>query len=152
MMKRTQGCFAVLAVVMAALLGLGPTYGAKAPNALYPNQTITLYSAENPTTGTFSQQFFIPQTAQQPSANLSFEFAFAASPGAFNYQIQDADTDTTGSYVTIPTAGTVTTCPVTPGGSFTCRVELNPFRGSYARIYINTQNANAVNVTVKVTR
>ena len=152
MRKLWQSGLAVFFVVAAALLGLGPAYNASAPMALYPNNQIKLYNAEDPLTGTFSQQFLVPQTAQQPSANLSFEFAFAGNPGAFNYQIQDADTDVTGNYVTIPTAGTVTACPITAGGAYTCRVELNPWRGEYGRIYINAQNANSVNVTVKVSR
>lgn len=153
MQKLMKPSLAAFFVVAAALLGLGPAYNATTPpQALYPNNQIKLYNAENPATGTFSLQFEVPQTAQQPSANLSFEFAFAGNPGAFNYQIQDADTDATGNYVTLPTAGTLTSCPITAGGAYTCRVELNPWRGEYGRIYVNTQNANAVNVTVKVSR
>jgi hypothetical protein len=149
-MKKLLG-FAALLVL--GLVTLAPTYvGAGSALPLGTNQCVNLLSAENPTSGAFSQQVYIQPSNSQPTANLSFEFRFAASPGAMNYQIQDADTDATGNYVTLPTAGTVTSCPVTAGGSYTCRVELNPFRALYARIYTNAQNANAVNLTVQVCR
>lgn len=151
-----QNLYRILSI--AALLALGlvtlaPTYvGSANAITLYPGQCANLLTAEQPTSGSFSQQVSVPIRDNQPTSNLSFEFRFAASPGAFNYQIQDADTDATGNYVTLPTAGTITTCPITAGNSYTCRVELNPFRGLYARIYTATQNANAVNLTVQVCR
>lgn len=143
----------LLALIALGFVTLAPTYigpGNAAP--LVPGNCISVLYNEQPPSGSFSQQVSIPTRDEQPTANLSFEFRFAGNPGAFNEQIQDADTDATGNYVTLPTAGTVTSCPVTAGGSYTCRVELNPWRGNFARIYTDSQNANAVNLTVQVCR
>ena len=144
----------LLALFLFAALTLAPSYNAAPPPDVYAGSCATLFSAEQPTTGTFSQQFHVtPPESQKPAPiALSFELAFAGNPGAFNIQIQDADTDATGNYVTLPTAGTVTSCPVTAGGSFTCRVELSPWRANFGRLYVQTQAANAVNLTAKVCR
>ncbi len=114
--------------------------------------SVTLFNGTQPTTGAHSPQFYVQPTPLQPSPNISFEFSFASNPGTFNYQIEDSTTDLTGNYVTIPVAGTITSCPQSEGGAYVCRVELNPFMGRYGRVYVQTQTQNAVNVTVTVTR
>lgn len=156
-MKRFFGLFAVAALCIASN---STTYVNPAGAiTLDPGGAcVYLYGSssnvgENPASGTFSQQVYIPTTQTQPTANLSFTFYWTSNPGAFNYQIQDADVDITGNYVTIPMAGTVTSAPQAVGsGNYVARVELNPFRGRYARIYVNTQTANSVNGFVVVCR
>lgn len=153
MQKRIQSGVAMFFVVAAAVLGLGPAYNTNHPLLLAPKTCQTLYSAEQPATGTFSIQFQVPVSDQQPSRNVSFTFSWPTTPGAFNYQIQDADQDIAGNYVTIQTAGIITSAPQAPGsGNFVARVELNPWQANFGRIWVNTQAANAVNLTAIVCR
>jgi hypothetical protein len=165
MKKRIQYGLAVFFVVAAALLGLGPAYQTGKPLQLMPKTCQYLYgtvattnftqtvTGEQPASGTFSQQFQIPVADQQPSRNLAFTLSWPTNPGAFNIQIQDADQDVAANYVTIPTAGTITSAAQAPGsGNYVARVELNPWQANFGRLYVNTQTANAVNMTALVCR
>lgn len=129
-------------------------YGTKgAPLMLAPKMCAQLYNAERPLTGTFSIQFNSPRSDQQPSTNLSFTLSWPTDPGAFNIQIQDADIDATGNYVTVTPVGTITSAPQAAGsGNFIARVELNPWQAQYGRLFVNTQSANVVNLTATVCR
>lgn len=121
---------------------------------LQPGGKVILFNNTQPTTGAHSQQVFM-QPAPPPAASAAFialEFAFSANPGTLNYQVEDATTDLTGNYLTIPGYGTLTSCPQSEGLAYTCRIELNPFMGRYLRVYVNTATQNAVNVTVSVSR
>lgn len=165
MRKRLQCSLAVFFVVAAALLGLGPAYQVGKPLQLMPKTCVYLYgltstsgfnqsvTGEQPATGTFSQQFQIPVSDQQGSRNLAFTLSWPSNPGAMNIQIQDADQDVAANYVTLPTAGTITTAVQAPGsGNFIARVELNPWQANFGRLYVQTQTANAVNLTALVCR
>jgi hypothetical protein len=165
MRKRLQCGLAVFFVVAAALLGLGPAYQTGKPLQLMPKTCVYLYgitstsgfvqsvTGEQPATGTFSQQFQIPVSDQQPSRNVSFTLSWPSNPGAFNIQIQDADQDIAANYVTIPTAGTITSAVQAPGGgNYISRVELNPWQANFGRLYVSTQTANAVNLIALVCR
>ena len=147
--------FACVLLIAASLVWGAPAYNAAPAPDLLAGSCALLYNAEQPSTGAFSQQFHIPAANQfQPAPSaISFELIWAANPGAFNIQIQDADTDATGNYTTLSaTAGTITSSPQSPGGVYVSRVELNPWRANYGRLYVNTQSANAVNLTAKVCR
>jgi hypothetical protein len=151
-MKKFLLCLALIPVFL--LFG-APAYNASPAIDLLAGSCVNLYSAEQPATGAFSQQFRLPAANQfQPAPTaVSFELVWAANPGAFNIQIQDADTDATGNYTTLSApAGTVTSSPQSAGGAYVSRVELNPWRANYGRLYVNTQSANAVNLTAKVCR
>jgi hypothetical protein len=165
MTKRIQSGLAMFFVVAAALLGLGPAYQTGKPLQLAPKSCQYLYgtvavsgfnqviTGEQPASGTFSQQFQVPVSDQQPSRNLSFTLYWPSNPGAFNIQIQDTDQDIPGNYVTIPTAGTITSAVQAPGsGNYVSRVELNPWQANFGRLYVNTQTANAVNLIAVVCR
>lgn len=143
----------VAAVIMTAFLLGGGAYNAiSPPPTLNPGDSITVFYQERPLSATYSQQVSIPNVNTQPDASISLEFTWPTDPGAFNYQIQDADTDTTDAYQTIPTAGTVTSAVAGPGGTYGARVELSPYKARFLRIYVNTQTANNVKGTVKVSR
>lgn len=132
---------------------LAATYGASSPLALVPGSCFILFNTGDGTpitTGTFSQQFSAP-TAGTPVA-ISFEIDWSGNPGAFNLQIQDADTDSSANYVTLNTAGTITSTPQTAAGGYVSRVELNPWVGAFGRLYMQTQPANAVTLVAKVCR
>jgi hypothetical protein len=153
MRKRMQCGLAVFFVVAAALLGLGPAYQTGHPLLLAPKTCQVLYNAEQPATGTFSVQFNTPKSDQQQSNNIAFTLSWPSNPGAMSIQIQDADQDISGNYITIPTAGTITTAVQAPGGgNFIARVELNPWQANFGRLYVSTQPANAVNMTALVCR
>jgi len=152
MRKQVYRSLAVLSVLAAAVLGLGPAYNTGHSLLLMPKNCQVLYNAEQPATGTFSQQFNTP-VSDQSSQHLRLTLVWPTNPGAFNIQIQDADTDTTGNYVTIATAGTITSAPqAAGGGNFVARVELNPWEANFGRLFVQTQTANAVNLTATVCR
>lgn len=85
------------------------------------------------------------QRGQAYPFGASFEISFSANPGAFQVDIQTADTDKEGYYVTIQSIN---------GGlsaSFVGRIELPNFWAKYVRSKVVTLT-NAVNSTVMVTR
>lgn len=163
-MKRT---LLATTVILACLVLMASSYNTIVPDCsapgaakgcLYPGQSGLFFNAEQPASGTRSQQFQIPFSNSQPYNALSIECIWATTPGAFEYDIQRADTDATGNYVTIvqpgtSTAITMTTAPQANGtGNFVATVDLSPWRGSYISLYVKTQTANAVNGTCKLTR
>jgi hypothetical protein len=170
MRKRIQSGVAVFFVLAAALLGLGPAYQAGKPLQLAPKSCQYLYgtsatsgftqviTGEQPATGTFSQQVNIPVSDQQTTRNIQFTLVWASNPGAMSIQIQDADQDVAANYVSVVSPGTSTPITITsaaqaPGsGNYIARVELNPWQGNFARLYVATQPANAVNMTALVCR
>lgn len=126
-----------------------PAYGTRNPQAIYPGDLPTvLWSAEAPATGTTSLAvalFLDPNIGN--AAKLSVEVSFSAAPGAFEIDIQDADTDVDAAYIAIPNA----IINAVNAGNF-ARFELSPFVGRFVRLLMKTQPANAVNTTAKVTR
>lgn len=152
----------LLGLASVFLLCGAPSYNTITPSCstpgpasacLFPGQSGFLFNAEQPTSTTRSQQFQIPYVAAQPVANLSVECIWASNPGTFEYDIQRADTDATGNYVTIQTAGAMTSAPQANGsGNYVATVDLSPWRGTYISLYVKTQTANAVNGTCKLTR
>lgn len=84
----------------------------------------------------------------QPPPMVCIEGRFSGAPGAFNVQIQEADTDADGYYVTPSnTAYTVTAV----GANQNFRVDLSPTGGKFMRILLSSRT-NAVAFTCKVTR
>ncbi len=89
------------------------------------------------------------QLERQKSAfypnGASFELAFSGNPGAFEVDIQAADTDQESSYVTInPVTGNLNSSNAT-------RVERPDIYAKFVRFYIKTLT-NDVNTTARVTR
>jgi hypothetical protein len=130
----------------------GYAYGTVAPYASTPtgeSRTATVLA-----TGTSSQAFCIAPNINTPgnAPSISLEIIFSGDPGAFNFQIQDADTDATSNYVTVPTGGTITAAANLSGSTFVARVELVPIKGSFVRLKTSTQTANAVTCIAKFTR
>lgn len=70
---------------------------------------------------------------------VSMELIFNQNPGAFNFQLQTADTDKDAYYQTEPTIGTVTT--VGSSSNFSVRVEAQ-VTCRFARIFCSSPPAN----------
>ena len=121
-----------------------PAYSAAlGPTAIYSGDSVAVWNNETPAPGTSSLAVAL---GAPPAKNLqaSVEFAFAANPGAFQIDIEDADTDTAGSYVT---KGSVTSGL---NSSFTTRAEIGyPFSAKLMRLTL-VSRANSVALTAKV--
>jgi hypothetical protein len=115
--------------------------------ALYPGDQVLAFNAEKPASGTLSQQFAIaPNNVDPPSVNI--EVLFAGAPGAFEFDVYEADTDVSTNYRQVPVSGAISAVDANNGA----RLDLSPFTGTFIAIFCKTQNANSVNATVKITR
>lgn len=104
-------------------------------------------AGEAVTTGEKSQAFAL-MTGGMPFAGspqqLSLELLFNQAPGAFNIQLQTADTDVDAAYQTEPNIGTVTTT----GQSSTTSVRIEAYvKARFARVLVSSAPANS-NTTV----
>lgn len=79
---------------------------------------------------------------------VTFEFRFSGAPGAFNIQIQEADTDADGNYIT-PAAAAYTITAVNANN--VARVDLSPTGGKFMRVLLSTRT-NAVSLIAKASR
>ena len=119
---------------------------------LFPGDTGVLFNAEKPITGSASIAFCITPLTEREVRGISVELIFPAAPGAFNYQIQSADTyDATGSAFFTGGTSTIVAGTVEPDGTTRARVELSPWIGKFVRLLVNQANANNVAVTANVT-
>lgn len=83
-----------------------------------------------------------------PPPMISVEGRFSGAPGAFNVQIQEADTDADAFYIT-PANASYTITAVSSQNTF--RVDLSPTGGKFVRVLLSSRT-NAVNFTCKITR
>lgn len=145
-----------------------PVYAAGKPIVLYPGDqglafgTIAPYSTtvvgeaqSIAATGAASQAFAIATNNLTPDnpPSISLALTFSANPGAFNYQVQDADTDVDSEYITMQT-GTITGPAVNQsGGTYVFRAEfIGVLKGMFVRVKVSSQTANVVTVIAKFTR
>src|SRR5438046_2515791 len=77
------------------------------PSALYLGDSGSAFSAEKPASGQASVQFAIGQVGENAAPKVSVEVFFAAAPGAFEFDIQEAYQDNDVSYVTIAGVGVI---------------------------------------------
>lgn len=143
----------LLALGAAALMvgTMAPSYNTQTPAiALNQGNQVQAFNTEQPTSGTLSQQFYVPAASENGPAvpAISVEVVFSGAPGAFEFDIYEADSDVQTSYLQIPAAGSINAV----SANNVARVDLSPFVGSYIAIYCKTQTANAVNATVRITR
>jgi|SRR5580692_1686075 hypothetical protein len=106
---------------------------------VFANQTD---AGEAVTTNEASQAFAL-MTGGMPYAGspqqISMELVFNQAPGAFNFQLQTADTDNPAAYQTEPNIGTVTATGSSSATSV--RVEAQ-IKARFARIFVSLQPAN----------
>lgn len=121
-------------------------------NALYPGDTIALFNNETPLNNQASIMVAIAPKEGREFPGVAVEFIWPADPGAFNFRIQGADTDTDAAYFT-EGAGTVVSPATGPqsDGSFRARVELKPWLAKFCRVKVFIQSANGIAGTVNVT-
>ncbi len=79
---------------------------------------------------------------------ITVELRFSGAPGAFELDVQEADTDADGFYVT-PSAVAYQVTAV--DANQVARVDLSPTGGKFLRVLMKTLT-NAVNTSVKVSR
>lgn len=87
--------------------------------------------------------------AGDPPPMVCVEIRFSAAPGVFEIDIQEADTDADGFFIT-PSNSAYTVNAVN-AVTFVVRVDLSPTGGKFLRLYMKAL-ANAVNVSAKITR
>jgi hypothetical protein len=126
-----------------------PAYGTLTnPPALYGGDSSLTFNAEQPASATFSQEFAISPNADGTPPSVSVSVQFAAAPGTFEFDVYESDVDVVGNYIQVPTNGQINSVSST---NF-ARVDIQPFMGNFIAIFCKTQNANAVNATVRITR
>jgi hypothetical protein len=107
-------------------------------------------TGESVTSGEKSQAFSLtkgPYPAAGGPQQISGELVFSGAPGAFNFQLQTADTDEDAAYQTEPNIGTVTV--VGQSSTTSVRIEAQ-ITARFARWYVGTQPANSVTVIAKI--
>jgi hypothetical protein len=138
------------------------------PRALYPGTSAYLFgtrktaqlppasdnvSFETPGAG----QASIPvDMGSQGGANVSIvpnvglELIFNANPGAFNIQVQEADTDADGCFITPAPAAFTITAATQVGAFWVARVDLGTIGSGLVRLLCSA-NPNAVGILAKLT-
>jgi hypothetical protein len=84
-----------------------------------------------------------------PPPMVTVELRFSGAPGAFEVDIQEADTDADAFYITPSNAAYTVTAVVAATGIF--RVDLSPTGGKFMRLFMKTLT-NGVNCRAKITR
>jgi nitrogenase subunit NifH len=117
--------------------------------AIYPGGPgAIVWSAERPLTNAVSIAVVIAGPYDRVVDSVSFEILFAGVPGAFEVDIQEADTDEDAAYIAITNA----LVSAVNAGNY-ARYDLSPIKARFVRAFMKTQTANAVNVTrAKFTR
>lgn len=119
-------------------------YG-NAANAIYPGDTLTVWSAEAAVSGDRSQCIALGRVYGFPEpTTVALEIKFSGAPGTLQIDMQDADTDTDNAYQNIAT-GQITAVDA----NNYARVEFQ-VRAQFVRVKATTIT-NAVNLTAKVT-
>lgn len=130
-----------------------PAYSATAQiTAVGPGDSKTVWTTADgkPATGAASDRVALAGldvTSMGGSAGLTVEVKFSADPGAFQIDVQIADTDTDGAYVT---EGSSSLTAVNT--AFYGRIELWPVQGKFARLVMTDDPANAVTLIAKIGR
>ncbi len=130
-----------------------PLYGVfTLPSALYPGDSFNSINNEASSlypSGTGGERVALAMTQDGSERDISLAVVFSANPGTFEVDVQTADQDVAGAYQTV-TSATITTASVGPDGKYYARYEVH-VKAKFARPYVKTQTANAVNITATIT-
>lgn len=131
-----------------------PNYGTpvagSVPTSLKAGDSAYFWNAESPepSVPVASLEVCIPVQEGGPAPAVSIELVFGGAPGAFSFQLQEADTDTANDFIT-PSAAAYTITSVNSNN--VARSDLIPTAGRFLRGYLSSL-ANNVTVTAKITR
>jgi hypothetical protein len=134
-----------------------PVYGTQSiPACPYPGDSTVVVNNELTgagamVTGAKSERVALFNSQHGNPQYFSVEVAFSGAPGAFSIQVQTSDTDVDGDYVSEGFGGANPGLINAVNAGNAARVELLA-KAKFARLLIQTQPANAVNCTAKITR
>lgn len=115
-------------------------YPGGVPAQVYNNETVVV--------STSSLAVNLAGLLENPAASVSCEITFNQAPGAFEFDIQESDTDADGSYIAITNA----ILNAANAGNVS-RFDLSPIRAKFIRLFCKTAPANGgTKVTAKFTR
>jgi hypothetical protein len=114
--------------------------------ALYPGASAVVWSAETPLVGTKSAAVCIARLCDNSVTSVSFEVKFSGAPGAYEIDIQEADTDEDAAYLSINNA------VLTLSTNNYARYDMSPMQGRFVRALMKIATANAVTLIGKFSR
>jgi hypothetical protein len=106
-------------------------------------------ASETVAAGTASIAVNLQSQFGDPAPAVAVELHFDGAPGAFEVDIQEADTDADAFYITM--GATAYTINVVVAATQNARVDLSPTGGKFMRLLLKTLT-NAVKVRAKITR
>lgn len=136
-----------------------PLYNTKNPPPFlglgYPTNHERVFNLEALVSGQFSQQVSVPIGPAGGAKGIRVEGDFSADPGTFEIDIMEASTDDNGAvnYQQVPTGGAITTVVTGVNGASThFGVDLQPFAGDFALLYIKTKPSNVCTLKARIVR
>lgn len=121
-----------------------PVYAAGNATALAPGDQALAFSAENVKAALPASAAFATQRAGGQPYGESWELIFSAAPGAFQVDVQHADTDADVNYVTMNSVTAVNT-------NQAARIELPACWSKFSRLKV-VSLTNDVQLTARFTR
>lgn len=107
-------------------------------------------TGETPIAGQASDRVAIAHLHPSIVPNVGVELIFSANPGAFNLQLQEADSDADGLFITpSPAAFTITSATLV-GALYVARVDVGTFGSRFIRMLCSL-NPNAVAIIARIT-
>ena len=138
------------------------------PQAIWPGDYVFLFgtptvagppfdssnvTGETVAAGRYSVPVAIPTApARGEPPSVGVEFIFSATPGVFEIDIQESDTDADAAYITPSSATYQVKASLQQGTVYVARVDLSPTGGTFLRLYVKTWPNAAVTVIAKVKR
>lgn len=126
-----------------------PYPGPEQATLLYENRQAYLFLTETAVIGTASVAYQLRrERGNSYPKGISIEIAFSVDPGAYEFDVQAADLDEPGHYVTVGSLGGAGS---TTNATFVSRLEFPQWYAKYVRLMPVTQT-NAATVSALVTR
>jgi hypothetical protein len=108
-----------------------------------------VFNGEQPASGVLSQQVALPPSPAGGPPAISVSVIFAATPGAFEFDVMESDTDVAANFIPAPVGWQINALS---GTTLEARTDLAPFMGIFAAVLCKSQNANNAVVSVRITR
>lgn len=114
-----------------------------AVTSIAPGDQVAVFNADAAISGQASQQLALQKPYMAGLVYIGVELLFSATPGTFELDIQEADTDTDAAYVTIGSISAVSAGQYARGDY--------QVTGRFCRAFLKTLT-NVVNTTVRITQ